>query len=295
MSTSRLRAEAVGSRVSETALDALRLPRTGKTYDLSSGWWAGMPMLAAHPAFQLVTYRTPAGVRNQRDLPFLTDDNTVNLGFISELMMCTAHSGTHIDALAHCTCGPNNAWHGGFSADTHLGDYGPLNGDASELPPLIRRGVMIDIPAVLGVAHLAPSQGIGRADIQAALERQGTTIRPNDVALIRTGTMMNWPDNARMEASAGSGLAMDGAEWLVERGVGVVGGDTVALEATPSVVPGVPLPVHRYLIHEHGIPIMEWVFLEDLARDRAYEFLFICLPLPIRGATGSMVRPLAIV
>ncbi len=64
MSVSRFKAEAVGSRVFETSLDALRLPRSGKTYDLSSGWWPGMPMLPAHPAFQLVTYRTPAGVRN---------------------------------------------------------------------------------------------------------------------------------------------------------------------------------------------------------------------------------------
>ncbi len=208
--------------------------------------------------------------------------------------MCTAHSGTHIDALAHCTCGPDNAWHGGFSADKYLGDYGPLNKDASELPPLIRRGVMIDAPALLGVPHLAPSQPVGRVEIEAALARQGTEVRAGDVVLLRTGTMSNWPDSKRMEASTGSGLSMDGAEWLVERGVSVVGGDNVALEATPSTVPGVPLPVHRFLIQERGIPIMEWVYLEDLAREQVYDFLFVCLPLPIKGATGSMVRPLAI-
>ena len=294
MATSTLVAESVATRVSVTSLEALRLPKTGKTYDLSSGWWAGMPMLPVHPAFQLVTYRTPTGVRNQGDQPFLTADNTINQGFISELMMCTAHSGTHIDALAHCTCGPNNTWHGGLSADRYLGDYGPMKADASELPPMIRRGVMVDVPAMLGVPYLAAHQPIDASALQAALERQDSALQHGDVVLIRTGTMSHWPDGARMELSAGSGLALDGAEWLAEKGASVVGGDNVALEVTPSPVPGVPLPVHRHLIHERGIPIMEWVYLEDLSRDGVYEFLFVCLPLPVKGATGSMVRPLAI-
>jgi kynurenine formamidase len=294
MVASRFKAEAVASRVSETALEALRIPRTGKTYDLSSGWWPGMPLLPAHPPFQVMTYRSPSGVRNQQDLAFLNDDNRVNLGFVSELLMCTVHSGTHIDALAHITCGPDACWHGGFSANTHLGDFGPLNKDASELPPLLTRGVMIDIPASLGLPYLAAHQPIGRDDLQAALQRQGTTIHAGDVVLVRTGTMAGWPDTGHLDACVGTGLSIDGAKWLVERQVSVIGGDNVALEVAPSGIPGDPQPVHRFLIQEQGIPIMEWVFMEDLSRDQIYDFLFVCLPLPIKGATGSLVRPLAI-
>jgi kynurenine formamidase len=294
MNESRFKAEAAPSRISDTPLDAFRLPRSGRTYDLSSGWWPGMPMLPAHPAFQLVTYRTPSGVQNQADLPFLTGNNAVNLGFVSELLMCTMHSGTHIDALAHITCGPDNCWHGGFSAKTHLGDFGPMNKDASELPPLIRRGVLIDVPGALGVPHLEAAQPIHGADIEATLERQGVEVREGDVALIRTGTMGGWPDEKRMEASLWSGLSLDGAKWLVSRGVSVVGGDNVGLDVMPSGYEGDPQPVHRYLIQEKGVPIMEWVFMEDIARDKVHEFLFIALPLPIKGATGSLIRPLAI-
>ncbi len=294
MSKRRFRAEEVESRVSQTPLSALRMPKTGRTYDLSSGWWANMPMLPAHPPFQLIPYRTPAGTRNEGDLGFITDDNRINQGFISEMLMCTVHSGTHIDALCHCTCGPANRWHGGTSADEYLGDFGPLNKDASELPPLIKRGVMIDIPPALGIARLQRSQAIGRADLQTALARQQTRIQPDDIVLIRTGIMKDWPDDTLMSESLGAGLSIDGAEWLAERKVSVVGADNVALEVTPTTVPGIPLPVHRLLIHELGIPIMEWVYLEDLSRDAVYEFLFLCLPLPIKGATGSMVRPLAI-
>ena len=72
-------------------------------------------------------------------------------------------------------------------------------------------------------------------------------------------------------------------------------GDNAALEVAPSGIRGDPQPVHRFLIHERGLLILEWVNPEELARDRVYEFLFVCLPLPVTGATGSMVRPLAIV
>jgi kynurenine formamidase len=292
---SSFRAQEIPSRISDTSLEPLRIPHSGKTYDLSSGWWPGMPMLPAHPAFQMVTYRTPSGVRNQGDLPFINSSKEVNLGFVSELLMCTMHSGTHIDALAHITCGPQNCWHGGFSADTYLGDYGPLNSDASELPPLVRRGVLIDAPGALGVERLAAGQPIHKEDVLRALERQATELKEGDVVLVRTGTMMGWPNQDEMSVSDGSGLAIDGAEWIADQGASVVGGDTVALEVVPSNIPGDPQPVHRRLLQERGIPIMEWVYLEDLARDSAYEFLFICLPLPIKGATGSLVRPLAIV
>jgi len=49
------------------------------------------------------------------------------------------------------------------------------------------------------------------------------------------------------------------------------------------------------LITRHGIQILEMVNLEELARDRVYTFLFIASPLKLAGATGSPVRPIAIV
>jgi kynurenine formamidase len=75
----------------------------------------------------------------------------------------------------------------------------------------------------------------------------------------------------------------------------LVGGDTESVEINPSVDPENPHPVHIELLIERGIHILELVHVEDLSRDEAYEFLFICLPLRVQGATGSMVRPIAIV
>ncbi len=284
-------ARRASARPMRLSLEALRIPREGRAYDLSSGWWPGMPLAEGHPPFQVLTYRSPAGQRNQGDVSFL-QDNPLNFGWVSELLMCTMHTGTHIDALAHTTCGPQASWHGGHSSYTELGDFGPLNNDASELPPVVTRGVSLDIPGALGVEQLAPSQAVGVEELETACERQGVRPGRGDVALVRTGTMLHWPNVDLLPR--GAGLSLEGAEWLAGLGVVAVGGDNAALEVDPSGRPGDPQPVHRALIYERGIPILEWVYQEELAHDGVSEFLFVCLPLTVKGATGSLVRPLAI-
>ena len=53
--------------------------------------------------------------------------------------------------------------------------------------------------------------------------------------------------------------------------------------------------MHTLLLIERGIYIMESLDLEELAAAGAREFLFVALPLRIRGATGSMIDPVAVV
>lgn len=276
-------------------MDALRIPRSGRVYSLESGWWRGMPMHHFHPSFDVVTYRTPRGVRAQGDQAHLIPPvNTTGMGFVSELMICTAHSGTHIDALAHVT-GPGDTWYGGGEAETSLGDFGPLTGDAAQLPPLVARGVLLDVPAALDLPHCPPACRIGAAELEKSAELNDLTLREGDVVLVRTGQMAFWPDLGRIEARAGgAGLSLEGARWLAERRPAAVAGDTVQLECAPSGIEGNPLPVHLLLVYERGIPILEWVNCEELAAAGVHEFLFVCLPLTVAGATGSLVRPIAI-
>lgn len=279
----------------DVPLDLLRTLSHGRAYDLSSGWWPQMPGYTGHAPLQVLTYRTPRGTRNAADIALLEDDNQVGHGFISDLVSGTTHIGTHIDALAHITAGPRHEWHGGHSADTELGDFGPLSGDASELRPLIARGVLLDIPSAVNRDALDANTPVGRAELMAATDRQGTTVRSGDVVLVRTGMMRDWPDLDALARAEGAGVSLDGARWLLDQNPAAVGSDTESFEVFPSGVPGDPEPVHRFLIQQHGVPIIEWVYLEQLAQDAVHEFLFVCLPLPIRGATGSMIRPLAVV
>ncbi len=276
-------------------LDALASPSEGRVFDLSSGWWPGMPVHEVHPRFEVLTYRSPRGERVQRDLEFLDQaHDTSGFGFVSELVQCTSHSGTHIDALCHTVAGPRGEWYGGESADDSLGDFGALNNDAAEIPLLIRPGVLLDVPAALGTESLPADHRIEVSELEAALELARAEIRPGSVILVRTGQMRCWPSRERLADVAGSGVGLDAAHWLTAHHPVAVGADTATFECDVSEVKSVPQPVHLLLLRDHGIHIIEWVNCEELAEAGFGTFLFIGIPLPIRGATGSLLRPLAI-
>jgi kynurenine formamidase len=293
MSTARTTVPA--HRLSQSDVrEALALAVQGRVYDLDCGRFPGMPLFSGHPAFQVLSYRTPRGLINQGDQEWLAD-NEVNFHWQSEMLIGTVHSGTHIDALSHITCGDDHTWHGGGCAERDLGEFGPLRGDATEIPPIIARGVLIDIPGLRGVDALEAHQPIGPQELQEALQRQQVSLRPGDVAMVRTGYLSGWPDAEFIAAHEQAGIDRDAALWLADQGVVSVAGDTESVEVLPSTVPGNPHPVHIALLAERGIFIIEMVNCEELARDQIYEFCFVCLPVSIRGATGSMVRPVAII
>jgi kynurenine formamidase len=133
------------------------------------------------------------------------------------------------------------------------------------------------------------------ADLREALKRQGTALRPGDVVLVRTGVMTLWPDQAKYRLEDQAGLSLEAAQWLVEgQKAMLLGADNFGVESFPSKNPDNFVPIHTYLFAERGVSIMEVLWLEDLAKDQVYEFLFIASPLKLRGATASPIRPLAI-
>jgi kynurenine formamidase len=275
---------------------ALGLASTGRVYDLEVERFRRMPIHPVHPAMEVLTYRTPGGLQNQRDQGFLLGDvNRANSAWISDMVMATSHSGTHIDALSHITTGEDNHWFGCTPAGPNLGDNGPLTHDGSSIPPIITRGVLLDIAGHQGVDVLAPSQGISADDLKAVAAAQGVTVQAKDTVLVRTGYTSHWPDEEAMAKHYGCGIDASAAQWLVDEGVVCVVGDTEALERVPSLDPHNPYSVHTILLIENGVYIVEMADLSRLAADKVYEFLFLALPLKIRGTTGSMIRPIAIV
>lgn len=275
-----------------TVSAAVGLAREGRLIDLDPGRFPGMPRHPAQPPFDLTTYRSPRGQRNQGDLPFLRPEaNRDNFGFLIEQVTTSMHMGAHIDALCHVTCGPESTWYGGFPEAEFLGDKGALASDATRIPPILARGVLIDVARHHGCDVLAPGVPIGADQLSAAVARQGIEVRPGDVVLIRTGQLRGWP---QLRQGAEAGLSLDGAQWLSERDPLAIGADNSAVEVLPSVIPGSPQPVHVHLLAHCGVYLLEWLALEELAEARPAEFLFICLPLKITGATGSLVRPVAV-
>ena len=160
------------------------------------------------------------------------------------------------------------------------------------------RGILLDAPAYRKVDCLPAGSKIDAEEMEAIAKFEGVEVQPWDVVLIRTGYLHFWPDKDKMAQHKTPGPDVTAAQWLLNHGVIATGTDTETYEVQPAPalgVPSNPQPVHTLLLIEHGIYILESVYLEDIARDKVYEFLFVTLPVKIRGATGSMVDPLAVI
>jgi kynurenine formamidase len=265
----------------------------GKAYDLSVDYFIGMPswQAAGDPHYRIWMTHTPHGT---------VIDDPLNLGetmnryvsYTGAAVSLYTHMGTHIDALAHF--GLNGKIWNGFRADEQLGDRGWQVAGAENIPPIVARGVLIDMAAAKGMEMLPDGYRVTREDLVAALARQRVSLQPGDVVLIRTGRMQHYEDaGAYMENPPGMGLSA--ARYLVEEGGAmIVGADNLSFEAFPSEVAGNYVPVHTYLLAEQGTPIIELVYLEALARDKVYEFAFIGGSLKLRGADGAPIRPIAL-
>lgn len=206
-------------------------------------------------------------------LPYMTA-RTFTLGFSTKLLVMEDHTGTHVDA-------PYHFYDGEFRQ--------PRGKTIAELPleKLSGEAVLID------VSDKDTTEPVSRALLEARAADQGAEVRQGDIAIIRF-----WPKawgEPMDEFLATRGLALDACEWLLEKGVKAVGVDHPNLEGRLAREYGnIEAPGHLLFLHPaREIPIIEnLVNLPDIGRSR---FRFIALPLKINGATGSPIRPVAIV
>lgn len=273
---------------------ALQLVKRGQVFDLDVGRWPGFPLYPTEPPFQVLTYRTPNGLRVDGVFPEWTAAPT-RVAWISELLVAGTHSGTHIDALAHVTEGPDDHWHDDRRAVDDLGDFGPRAGDTCEIPPIVSRGVLIDVANYLSVPVLPADYAITLDDIRGALNHQASEVVAGDAVLIRTGYLSVW-DTEDGPGHFGSGIGYEAACWLADRDVVLLGADNEGVEHLTFTEADLanPIPVHVEMLVERGVYLLEMVYLEELAKERTYEFLFLCLSPKTRGTTGSFVRPIAV-
>jgi kynurenine formamidase len=252
-------------------LDALAGARV---FDLAQPYFIGMPHHPSHPPFlfslvkQHGEYVGPMGNSSAAD--------AIALG---------THVGTHIDALCHFSCG-GKLYGGPEAAEAQSYAGGLTEHSVDTIVPILRRGVLLD---VAGPNPLPEDYTITPDDLARAARAE---IRTGDVVLIRTGWARYFADARKFISEVrGPGPAIAGARWLSERGVFAAGSDTVAFEKVPDP----SMPVHVHLLVESGIHIIECLNLDELASAGVAEFLFVALPLKLRGATGSPVRPVAVV
>ncbi len=253
-----------------------------KVYDLAQPYFVGMPHYPTHPPFLY-------GMTKQHGEGVLTNGGSS----AAEALTLGSHVGTHIDALAHFS--RDGKLHGGVPVKQSSGS-GVEDLSVDTVAPILRRGLLFDMAGLAGVNELPPDFVIGPEHLDAFVQRDHIEVRKGDVVLLRTGWARCWNDPAGFVFGGtrsyvcGPGPELAGARWLSERGVFAVGSDTVGFERTPSR----EMAVHLHLLVERGIHIIECLNLEEIAAAGIREFLFVALPLKIRGATGSPIRPVAI-
>lgn len=206
----------------------------------------------------------------------------------ADIITMGTHTGTHIDGLAH------------FSQDGKLHDNVNPHDIATKssgyslfgmesVRPIVTQTVLADVPGFLGVDELEPEYEVTAMELAAVLASQGTPIHPGGALLIRTGWGREWPNLSFPHHSPGPGIGA--ITWAWNQGARLFGSDTIPFEQHPVDAS----PVHRELLIARGAHIIEAMDLEEVARAKAYAFLMVLAPLKIRGATGSPVRPVAIV
>ena len=210
--------------------------------------------------------------------------------FAEDTVVLPLHFGTHIDALCHAWCG--DQLYNGFPGNTVRSTTRALRCGVEKLPPLLTRGVLLDVVA-LRQAVAAPGDFIGRTELQAAAKLAGVTLREGDAVLIRTGWLESQDAKKGVDFNVEPGIDVEAALWLAEIGVALIGADNFAIETLPFP-DGTIFPVHQRLIRDYGIPLLEGAVLKPLAEAGGTAFLFAAMPLPIVGATGSPVAPVAV-
>lgn len=269
-----------------TAAPLLQALASGvEVIDLGRTLSVGMPQSPNHPAYW---HSLP---RRHGDMVRSDGGSAAN-----DMISMGTHVGTHIDALAHVS--HDGKLFGGLDAQEALegGRYTELG--AHTIRPMFCRGVLLDVPSALGRPDgLEGGYEITVEDLEATVSRQQTQPEPGDVVLVRSGWGTRFDQGAPYVGgdSGVPGVGEEGARWLAERAPVAAGADTIAFERLAPGAGHSVLPAHRVLLVEHGIYIIEALDLEALANAGHHEFLFVLSPLALFGATGSPVRPLAVV
>lgn len=263
-----------------------------KVVDLSVSYFLGMPSWtpAGDPPYQIWMTHTAQGTVND-DLSGVGSEINARNSYSGDAISMYTHCGTHLDTLNHF--GYFGCYWNGWQPETHLGSRHWTVGGPDKYPPIVARGVLLDVARLHNVDALPEGYAITPDDLRASAKEQHVELRRGDVVLVRTGRMQVWPEFESYVTNP-PGLGLAGATYLCEEAEAMcIAADTLSFEVIPSEEPGF-MPVHCYMLATAGAQIIEVVQMEELAAEQLYEFAFIGGPLRLTGATGSPLRPIAV-
>ncbi|MDA8271358.1 MAG: cyclase family protein [Actinomycetota bacterium] len=219
-------------------------------------------------------------------------------GFADDVVIMPLQCATQWDGLGHIYY-ERKMWNG-YDVELVGSQGARRNAITAFKDRLVGRGVLIDVAHFRGVDSLAPGEGITTKDLEETLAKEGVEVRQGDFLLIRTGQLGRCLKDGWGDYSGGDapGLALDTASWIYASEVAAVATDTWGAEVRPNEVPDMYQPWHHVVIPNIGLCVGEIFNLEGLAQacaeDGRYTFFLSAPALPLEGAVGSPVNPLAI-
>jgi len=269
----------------EKIVQAASLVKKGKRYNLAHVLEDGIPNVPFHGQFLYSTF-------HRHSLDLKSPGKLNDAGGMNTRLEMADHTGTHIDGLNHISIGER--LYNGYFSEEITGTFGTSKLGIEKTPPIFTRGILIDVAAFSRVPSLDGGYAINVKEIRSCLESAHLSVKSGDAVLVRTGWGRYWMSNNAKFLGPVPGIDLSAAEWLEREGAVVVGSDTWNVEVDPATPMKGADAVHQHLITKSGVRMIENMYLEELSNDKVGEFLFVCLPLRIKGGTGSPVTPLAV-
>jgi kynurenine formamidase len=266
----------------ELTLKAVQLVKTGKTYAL------GIPVGSTTPAYPPRSFKVTIVQPGQAGSPGLGPSKTT---YNDDIIEGWAGVGSQIDGLGHI--GIEHVYYNGnkladFAEPTGLKKFG-----IEKIPPIVARGVLLDMAAHYGTDVVKEGTAFNVKEIEEVAKKQGVEIRQGDVVIFHTGWVGLIGKDDKRYNSGEPGLGVEGAKYLVGKGVVAIGADTWGLEVLPFESKNV-FEVHQILLPMNGTYILENMNTAALAADKAYEFLFVLGTARFKGGVQGMINPVAI-
>jgi kynurenine formamidase len=214
------------------------------------------------------------------------------INWITEIQAGTFQVGTQLDSLGHIQAGER--FYNGWTTRDLVQSNGLTRFGMETVPPVITRGVLLDVAAYKGVERLPRGYAITREDVEETLKREGIVLRAGDAVLFHTGWGGLWGvDNAQfLSGEPGPGLAT--VQWLYEQRIAITGADTWSYGPVPGEDPEQPFLVPQTMYVKLGFFGLENLATEQLAREHVHEFLFVLTHARTRGSTAAVVAPAAV-
>ena len=277
----------------ELVAEAAKLIRNGKAFPLAIPLSSDGPQSGARGRMNPIHLMRHSGADSYSGL---RDESGIRGA--DDWLIMPLQAATHWDALSHIFY-IDRMWNG-YDCREVMSWGAKKCGIEKTRGKVAGRGVLLDIPRVKGVEALEDGIPVTPADLDEAAAKQKVEVRRGDFLIVRTGQMEAYNKRGSWGTYAGGdapGLSFETAEWLHRNEVAAVATDTWGCEVRPNDAPGIFQPWHWVVIPNMGLTMGEIFDLkelaEDCAADKRYEFFFVAPSLPVKGAVGAPVVPMA--